>query len=68
MHLLFGTTLLMRKLSGLRRNFVITYFDDIRAHLKGADARTYLDHLAQIIDRLQNAGIKLSAEKHPAVP
>jgi hypothetical protein len=24
--------------------------------------------LAQIIDRLQNAGIKLSAEKHPAVP
>jgi len=56
------------QLSGLRWNFVITYFDDILAHFKGADARTYLDHLAQIINRLQNARIKLSAGRHPALP
>ena len=51
------------QLSGLRWNFVITYFDDILAYSKGADARTHLDHLAQIFNRLQKAGIKLSAKK-----
>ena len=51
------------QLSGLRWNFVITYFDDILAYSKGANARAHLDHLAQIFNRLRNAGIKLSAKK-----
>jgi hypothetical protein len=51
------------QLSVLRWNFVVTYFNDILAYSKGADAHSHLDHLAQIFNRLQNTGIKLSAKK-----
>ena len=69
MHLLFGTSLVMRSspvYGGISSLLTLTIFLlTLKAQIIN---RTYHDHLAQIINRLQNARIKLSAERHPALP